>query len=86
MAEQRLGTQFCLVLKPVRSCKQSIASLTILRKALRNYVDSLISQRFGFNPMPNQKITFSQDAKLNRTTIEEESKTIDVPGSSDYWL
>lgn len=49
-------------------------------------MDSLISQRFDFNPTPNQKITFSQDAKLNSTTIEEESKIINMPEVSDHWL
>lgn len=36
--------------------------------------------------MPIQKITFSQDAELHRTIVEEESKTIDIPESSDLWL
>ena len=62
------------------------ASQSFLRNLLRNYVDSLISQRFDSIPMPNQKVTFSQDSKLNRSPIEEKWKAINRSELSDHSL
>ena len=65
------------------SPQHSVTSQISLRNTLRNYVDSLISRRFGSIPIPNQKVTFSQDVKLNKNPVEEESKAINMSKLSD---